>query len=99
MEETNMNQEKKDCTIHFRCSKDQKKLIIKNAKESGSPTKSEYCLNCCLYGTSDNSQKTLASLLSQLESLFIRLENGTMKRKEFIKEIKQEMEYAWSTLR
>ena len=94
-----MSYEKKDCTMNFRCSKEQKKKILKLSKKSGAINSSEYCLKSCLYGGADNTNQILVGLLTQLDLLLIQLENGTLKRKAFIEEMKKEIDYIWSTLK
>lgn len=91
--------ESKNIPVSFRCTKAQEELITKNAKASGASSKSEYMLNCCLYGTSDHYHQILVGVLSEMEELLIRLKKENLKKKEYIRQAEQELKSAWSTLR
>ncbi|MFR1831689.1 MAG: plasmid mobilization protein [Lachnospiraceae bacterium] len=94
-----MTIENKNCTMNFRCTNEQKEIIMELAKASNACSKSEYILNCCLYGTSDHYHQILVGVLSGMEELLIRLKNENLKKKEYIRQAEQELKSAWSTLR
>ena len=94
-----MKEEKKICKMQFRCTEEQRNQILKKVQESGATTQSEYFLQCCLYGSPNYFHKTMIGLLVELDGLLIKLQNSTLKKKKFIKQMKQEMDDVWSTLK
>ena len=94
-----MNRENKNWKMQFRCTEEQKQLILKYVKEAGCQTPSEYFLKCCLYGSANNTHEMLAHLLTELEILYMKRQNKVITKKEFIDLARKEMEYAWSALK
>jgi hypothetical protein len=93
-----MSIEKKDCTMSFRCTAHEKKLILNNISNYGI-SNSDYILKCCLYGVPNDLHKDVLGFLTELDTLIVKLGNGSIKKKEFINLVQQKEDCIWSTLK